>query len=36
VIKADDGKRDDIACGKGDDRADVDAKDDVRGCEKLT
>lgn len=36
VIKADDGKRDVIECNGGKDKADVDAKDDVSGCEKLT
>ena len=36
VIKADDGKKDTVKCGKGNDKADVDPKDDVSGCEKKT
>jgi Ca2+-binding RTX toxin-like protein len=36
VIKADDGKRDIVSCGSGKDKADVDKKDDVSRCEKLT
>lgn len=36
VIKADDGRRDVVRCGRGDDKADVDLKDDVSGCEKKT
>ena len=34
VIKADDGKRDVVSCGKGVDKADVDSKDDTSSCEK--
>ena len=36
VIKADDGRADNVNCGTGKDKADVDSKDDVKGCEKLT
>lgn len=36
VIKADDGKRDIVECNGGKDKADVDEKDAVSGCEKLT
>ncbi|MDX6587776.1 MAG: hypothetical protein QOI31_2249 [Solirubrobacterales bacterium] len=36
VVKADDGKKDTVKCGPGEDKADVDSKDDVSGCEKLT
>jgi RTX calcium-binding nonapeptide repeat (4 copies) len=36
VIKADDGKADVVKCGRGKDKADVDSKDDVSGCEKKT
>ena len=36
AIKADDGRADNVDCGKGQDKADVDNKDDVAGCEKLT
>jgi len=35
VIKADDGNRDIVRCGGGRDVADVDRKDEVKGCEKL-
>lgn len=36
LIKADDGRRDLVVCGDGEDRADVDSKDIVRGCETKT
>ena len=36
VIKADDGKKDAVKCGPGDDRADVDSKDETSGCERET
>lgn len=36
VIKADDGVADNVNCGTGKDKADVDRKDDVANCEKLT
>ena len=36
IVKADDGKKDFVKCGPGDDKADVDSKDDVSGCEKKT
>ena len=36
VIKADDGKQDIVSCGAGEDKADIDNKDDVSRCEKLT
>jgi Ca2+-binding RTX toxin-like protein len=36
VIKADDGRRDLVVCGDGEDKADVDPKDIVRGCETKT
>ncbi len=36
VIKADDGKQDIVSCGSGKDKADVDNKDDVSGCERET
>lgn len=36
VIKADDGKPDNVNCGAGEDKADVDRKDDLKGCEKKT
>ncbi len=36
MIKADDGKRDIVECNGGRDKADVDNKDDVSGCEKTT
>lgn len=36
TIKADDGKRDVVNCGSGKDKADVDSKDDVSGCETET
>jgi Ca2+-binding RTX toxin-like protein len=36
VIKADDGKADNVNCGTGRDKADVDSKDDLKSCEKLS
>jgi hypothetical protein len=36
VIKADDGRADNVNCGRGQDKANVDSKDDVSGCEKKT
>ena len=36
VIKAHDGRRDVVKCGPGEDKADVDRHDQVKGCEKQT
>jgi len=36
VVRVDDGRRDLVNCGPGQDRADVDRRDDVTGCEKET
>ena len=36
MMKVDDGKRDSVNCGPGQDQADVDRRDDVTGCEKET
>ena len=36
VVKVDDGEHDLVKCGSGNDRADIDGKDDVSGCEQLS
>ena len=36
VIKADDGRADNVNCGTGRDKADVDPKDDLKSCERLS
>ena len=36
VIKADDGRADNVNCGTGRDKADVDSKDDLKSCERLS
>jgi hypothetical protein len=36
VVKVDDGKKDIVKCGPGDDKADLDSKDKPSGCEKKT
>ena len=36
LIRVDDGRRDVVDCGRGRDKADVDPKDDIAGCERKT
>lgn len=36
IVKADDGRADNVNCGTGRDKADVDSKDDLKSCEQLS
>jgi RTX calcium-binding nonapeptide repeat (4 copies) len=36
LVSVADGDRDDVRCGRGRDRVDVDRRDEIRGCERVT